>query len=265
MLDIPIFVITDESGRQLALTKFLEANQIEFIISKAVYFDRQPSSFHSQRSYLLSRRKLSLRELGCAQAHQNVYEVIIQEKIPMSLVFEEDVSISDLNLLLRSIREIQEMNIEQPLVASFHTENAELHRKQKMYSTWERCYSFPSGANAYLINFEAAQKFRASNSNLDFVADWPPAKGIIYLLQTEPSIHHTTSGSMIEDSRRLNDLTSLVKLKNILDLLLFFRFFRINRFVKLKLNTYFSELYLPVILRIIRKYLKMSKTFKSSF
>jgi GR25 family glycosyltransferase involved in LPS biosynthesis len=260
---IPIFVITDEAGRQQALTNLLKAHELKFRIAKAVFFERPPSTYNPKRSYLLSRRRLSLRELGCAQAHQNVYETIIREDISLALILEEDAKVLDARLLLQSIKIILDSNCESGFIASYYSENAEISRNRTNQTPWRRCYGFPSGAVAYLIDKEAANILTSYNSNLDFAADWPPAKELSFFLKPDRIISHSILESKIEESRRLNSLSILVKLGNLIDLLLFTRFIRLKRMTDIRFRNYLTRLYFPVFFRILRKTIRFSDTRRS--
>lgn len=262
--DIPIFVITDENGRQINLANLLNSHKLKFRVSPAVYFKKPPDFYNARVSYLLSRRRLSLRELGCAQAHQNVYNTIIQEDIDLALILEEDSIILDFDSLIKSIEIINNSNFRNGngIIASFYSQNAELIRLQKTPSPWKRCHGFPSGAVAYLIDKKAAKVLISHNSNLNFAADWPPARVLTFFLNTETIVTHEDGFSAIDESRTLNNLSILVKTLNILDLLICTRFIRISQITDLRFGYYLTQLHLPVFLRMLRKISRFSYSHK---
>lgn len=260
---LTIFVISNLAGRHLQLFKVLYSNKLQFRIEQPVFFSSHPEFFDSARSYLLSRRKNSLPELGCAQAHKNIYDKMIKENIPLALIFEDDAIILDFNRFTLCVNEIRELNTNSALVASFYSQNAELKRFTNKQKLWRRCHGTPSGAVAYIINKKAAESLRSANKSLDYKADWPPSRGLTFLLNTDQVVSHSETESMISESRIVNELSTSLRLANTLDLLLFNRYFKLKLQMNINLSDYLTLLYFPVILRIIRRITHYSEKYKT--
>jgi GR25 family glycosyltransferase involved in LPS biosynthesis len=114
--------------------------------------------------------KLSAGEVGCLISHQNVYDVICNEKIEWALVFEDDAEILiDAKNLVKMSQNWFESGYE--LVhLSPHLGGVVMNQNE---FNCGRVFVPPLSAYAYWISLKGARKLRTKKNIIGGLADWP--------------------------------------------------------------------------------------------
>ncbi len=200
------YVIGGEKGRSVTLEKQLRSLDIDFHNFPGVFYQTFPNYFSEKRSRVLSRTKLTLTELGCARAHQNVYEDVLQREYSHAVIFEDDAVILDMAAFRDFVTTANsEIEIAKPFVRSFFSRSAILAKhlpsKLKMHHLYQ-LKTPPSHTVCYLINNRACQILREVNKFGDWVADWPQSDLVEYQLVLPMIVHpDKTQGSLIGNER----------------------------------------------------------------
>ena len=200
------YVIGGENGRGVTLENQLRSLRIEFHKFPGVFFQTFPSYFSEKRSRVLTRTKLTLPELGCARAHQNVYEDVLQRGYSFAVIFEDDAVITDLPAFFEFVNiSKSEIKIETPLVRSLFSRSAILTKhlpsKLEMHNLYQ-VKTPPSTTLSYLINNKACQILRQVNQFGDWTADWPQSDLVEYqLVLPMIAIPDETQTSLIGNAR----------------------------------------------------------------
>lgn len=130
-------------------------------------------------------RDLSLAEIGGSLGHQYAYREIVSRKIPWGLIFEDDARLINKSFpfnLLDKFTKPTHINLAQ------HTRTLpKFKQKFEAYGVLELL--MPSTwAHAYLLNLEAAQKYKANFDRYGITTypDWPypQPKGIDFYIST---------------------------------------------------------------------------------
>lgn len=201
-----VFVIGAPHLRTSNVTPVLEAAKIPYEIIPATFLEIFPMEFNPARSLLLSKRRLGLGEIGCAQSHLNCYRKFLDSESYFALIFEDDAIIEFDNLpkIFLELSEFNELLRKKGMgnsILSFYTENAVGIRGILERSPFLKLKGFPSGAVAYAIGRNASLRLLETNANLDFVADWPRAKDLKFFLTKQKLVRHpeTRSESLMHD------------------------------------------------------------------
>jgi hypothetical protein len=92
------FVIGDDKKRKIVVLPNLHKFGFKPKIIAPNFFDKWPVNFSRERSLALTRRSLSLGELGCAQSHLDCYKTFLDSNSHLTLIFEDDAFLSDQKL-----------------------------------------------------------------------------------------------------------------------------------------------------------------------
>lgn len=114
-------------------------------------------------------------EVGCAAAHRQAYQLLMDSESNWALIIEDDAEIARFNLLLHRVKEIIHMHpAASPLVVSFYTR--EVRDKGLGPAFIPGAYFTPisiSSAVCYLSNKAAAQVILERQTPIQATADWP--------------------------------------------------------------------------------------------
>lgn len=263
MTSFKIFVISDYSGREEALLVELNSAKLSYQIQEAIFFQKIPDFWNSKLSYLMTRRKLSINELGCASAHQNTYDFMVHNEVSFALVFEDDAIINNIDGLLKSIHLAISQKFAPGFILSFYSENAEIPRSNPDGLKIRKCYSPPSGAVCYLLDFDAARILLEANQSLIYPPDWPLTEEIDFYINVEKLVSHSGSSSYLDVGRNKNKISAAKRFVNLLDLFLLSRYLKIRRIHHIDFGKYMTLLYVPTFTRYMRKMTRISRRFHS--
>ncbi|MEM7132764.1 MAG: glycosyltransferase family 25 protein [Chloroflexota bacterium] len=99
-LDLPIWVLNleRETERRRFITQQLNELGIDFELIKAVDKEtlttEELSHYSKQAAFKSEARELSRDEIGCVLSHANMWQRMVDEKIPEVLILEDDVRVS---------------------------------------------------------------------------------------------------------------------------------------------------------------------------
>ena len=114
-------------------------------------------------------------EVGCAAAHRNAYQLLLDSESNWALIIEDDAEISNTDLLVRRVEEIlQERYGDSPLIVSFYAR--EIRESGLGASLVPGAHFIPisiSSAVCYLLNRAAAQIVLDRQTPIQAAADWP--------------------------------------------------------------------------------------------
>jgi GR25 family glycosyltransferase involved in LPS biosynthesis len=249
------FVIGDDKKRKIVVLPNLHKFGFKPKIIAPNFFDKWPVNFSRERSLALTRRSLSLGELGCAQSHLDCYKTFLDSNSHLTLIFEDDAFLSDqkLNEFKTALKQIEilEMTLnESGRVYTFFTESAIVKNKAIAGSNFLEIYGEPSGALCYVVNRRGAEALIIENRNLDFQADWPRSKNIDYFLYYNKLISHgntNLSHDSLLDFQRKSLNHSKLKKFYLASKSLFFVTYVINNKYYESWNQYLSINVLPVV------------------
>ena len=205
------FVIGDNERRRIVVLQNLDRFGFKPKIMAPNFFEEWPENFSSERSLALTRRSLSLGELGCAKSHLDCYKMFLESDNQLALIFEDDAFLSDQKLnefktALMQIEILEEKLDQTGRVFTFFTESAIVKNKTISDSNFFKIYGEPSGALCYVVNRRGADALITANRNLDFQADWPRSKNIDYFLYCNKLISHGNTNqshdSLLEFQRK---------------------------------------------------------------
>lgn len=113
-------------------------------------------------------------EIGCALAHRDAYEVLLQSDCEWGLVFESDAKIVDL-VELRKVVESVIQESEGRDVVSLYSESPIFAKTERYLGSvrFVELKTVPDGTVAYLINRRAAASFIEAQTPISSVSDWP--------------------------------------------------------------------------------------------
>lgn len=129
-------------------------------------------NYDAERARQLNRRDLSLGEIGCALSHLAIYKKMVDENIPLALIFEDDALIGSQfpeileRLVAQSIAE------DETIMLLSHTHKysgwfgRKIDRNHRLVPAVEAYY-----AHAYLVTLAAARKLCATLPPVHAVAD----------------------------------------------------------------------------------------------
>lgn len=247
-----IYIIGGENGRCIKLKDQLESLDFEFLSVPGVFYSDFPDYFNAKRSQVLSRTKLTLRELGCARAHLNVYEDVLTCGYTYAVIFEDDALIDNLSTFSELITIFErDIPMDKPLVLSLFTRSAilsdRLTNKLDKYDLF-RVINSPSSTLCYFINRKACEILRDANQFGDWVSDWPQSNLIDYQIILPTLVKHDESHeSLIGDERYDRRRRGIYRAKVLLFEFLLFNYFLYGLRV-LPFSVYLRLVYKPRII-----------------
>lgn len=113
-------------------------------------------------------------EIGCAAAHLDAYEVLLQSNCEWGLVFESDAKIVD-SVELQNIVESVTQESRDEDVVSLYSESPIFAKSVRRLGSvpFVELRTVPDGTVAYLINRRAAASFIEAQTPIGSVSDWP--------------------------------------------------------------------------------------------
>lgn len=167
MNNFKTFVISlpEATDRQDIMRAHLGAHGVEFEFIEAVdgrQFDPATHPAHDTlKRRLFFGRDLLGAEIGCLLSHKKIYQKIVDEQIPLALIFEDDVELKDnfMSILEASLRHIDRYDIlrfinKPKLIKKPHKKLIALDDTHHIIQT----HGVPGGAYAYLITLDGAKK-----------------------------------------------------------------------------------------------------------
>ena len=173
-----VFVVSlKESPRRSKIKADLRARNIDFEFFDAVDArEGVPESYHHRINRSVAKRRL-LRpmndtEFGCALSHALVYEHIVKNQIPHSIILEDDAIITDgFDMLLRE-KQLENTDINMALL--YHNYCYATKKKCKLGTLNYRIPAFmPRSTTAYYIDISATKTLQKATQIIDYVADFP--------------------------------------------------------------------------------------------
>lgn len=217
-LPFQIYVIGDTHIRPSTIIEYLEKNNIPFEKISPTFYTTIPAHFDPVRSQVLSKKHLSLSEIGCANSHQLCYKRLLNSESDYALVLEDDAELvdSDFNsvtlLAKKFIAENSRKFESESRALLFYTESANLLEIKNSTNEFFVLRGNASHAMAYLLNGSAALELLNKNANLDYVADWPKGTNVNFYLTKKRLFNHGSKNakvkSLIETGRMLSKLPS---------------------------------------------------------
>jgi hypothetical protein len=251
----PIFVIADLQRRPSSIISQLSAIGISFNIIPSTFISEYPVGFNPERCQALSKRVVTLSEVGCALSHLASYRELLKSDHQYAYVFEDDASFLDgenVSVFDYGINFIESVKTSsnQSNLLLLHTESANLKSVSLGGLKIFRAAGNPSHSLAYLISRQASVELIESNQNCDYVADWPRGTDIDFYCSIEKYFAHGSKNgstlSMIEPSRSVKlSGTRWNLVRNIRDLTLVTYF--ANRKYFLNLDNYFRIIWWPFL------------------
>lgn len=179
-MTLPVFVISlpEATERRAQIASHLKelglAHEIVDAVDGRGFDVPAHTAYNGRRRRLLFGRDLTGGELGCALSHRSIYERMADENIPLALVLEDDVVLSeDIPAVLK--------------VLSGMTDRFELVRflgskkvarlQQRVVADLGGGYSLnrlrttPGGAHAYVVTLSGAQKLLRAMQRIDVPID----------------------------------------------------------------------------------------------
>jgi GR25 family glycosyltransferase involved in LPS biosynthesis len=249
------FVIGDDIRRKMLVLDNLYKFRFKPEIVTPNFFQEWPENFSKKRSLALTRRSLSLGEIGCAKSHIDCYEKFLSNKHPLTLIFEDDAHIAQINFnefiyALQQI-EVMEANSENlGRVYTFFTESAIVKKETTSEPTFFRVLGEPSHGVCYVANRKGAEALISANKNLDFQADWPKSASIKYFLYSNKLISHGETYQIHDsflDSQRKSLTHSKIKTSYLAIKSIFFVTYILNKQYYKSKNQYLLINVLPIL------------------
>ncbi|MBC8950099.1 glycosyltransferase family 25 protein [Xenorhabdus sp. TS4] len=193
---------------QREIEKF-KLNNVEFISAVNGYTLTDNQLMDSVFNY--PECQLTKGEIGCALSHLKIYKRIVDEKIPLALILEDDALLSlKINKVISEIKDFDNCNVPNVYLlnkAKSYIKNKKIESNNlSFYSIYEASYAY-----GYVVNYQAAQNLIDNMSPIRFEADmW----GIFRILNIaniycllNPVIHNGDAScvtSSIEEDRQKN-------------------------------------------------------------
>ena len=189
------FVIGDNNRRKMLVLDNLNKFRFKPEIVTPNFLQEWPENFSKKRSLALTRRSLSLGEIGCAKSHIDCYGKFLSNKHPLTLIFEDDAYLAQINFseFISALEQIEVMedNLENlGRVYTFFTESAIIKKETTSEPKFLRVLGEPSHGVCYVVNRRGAEALIGVNKNFDFQADWPRSASIKYFLYSNKLISH---------------------------------------------------------------------------
>ena len=225
-LPFEIFVIGDNQIRPSRIINLLETRGIPFQTVPPTFYSSSPNHFNQARSQILSKKLLSLSEMGCANSHLLCYKRLLDSDSEYALVLEDDAEL--INSDCHELVEIANMFINRNFLNTksksrlllYYTESANLLENKVSKGEFLVVRGNPSHAMAYLLNRSAAKELLTANAYLDYVPDWPKGTSLEFYLTRRRLFNHGsklgTVESLLERGRKQSKLN--VRERNILNI-----------------------------------------------
>jgi glycosyl transferase family 25 len=251
-LRISIFVISDPNIRPSKILSLLENEGIKHRKVSPIFLKHYPAEFNSKRSQVLSKKRLSLSEIGCATAHLSCYSNFLESGDDFALVFEDDAHLIDSNLdslydLTRKFLEFKKATFKHESIAMlYYSESANVIQANEYFYN---IVGNASHAMAYLINRLSAMELLKRNAQYDYVADWPKGTEIKFFLPKIKLFEHGSKNgsveSFIELGRLDNTLNFQSKIIQNLKIIFFVAYFKNISFFS-GISDYIRILWMPI-------------------
>jgi len=252
-LGISVFIISDPEVRPSKILELLKSRAIKFQRISPFFFKQYPTDFDARRSRVLSKKHLTLSEVGCAKSHLTCYEIFLKSESDFALIFEDDADLINSNVdALWDITEkyilfTNEVSKLEPIALTYHTESANLITANKDFYS---AVGNASNTMAYLINRLGASELIVRNAHLDYVADWPRGTRIKFHVPVTKLFDHGSKNgsvkSLIESGRILYRRGFILNLLQNLSIVTFTTYFRnLSYFSNFK--DYIRVLWFPII------------------
>lgn len=251
-LRISIFVISDPNIRPSKILSLLENEGIKHHRVSPIFLKQYPVEFNAKRSQVLSKKRLSLSEIGCAKAHLSCYSKFLESDDDFALIFEDDAHLidSDLDSLYNLTRKFMDFNKAtfkyDSIAMLYYSESANIIQANQYFYN---IVGNASHAMAYLINRLSAMDLLKRNAQSDYVADWPKGTGIRFFLPESRLFEHGSKNgsveSFIEPARLFNTLDFQSKILQNLKIIFFVTYFRNISFFS-GINDYVRILWVPI-------------------
>ncbi|WP_253694931.1 MULTISPECIES: glycosyltransferase family 25 protein [unclassified Treponema] len=147
--------------------------------------------YNSQLSQKITKRQLSLGEIGCALSHKAIYKKMIDEDISQALILEDDIAI--LPNFFEVYTAISQINVGNKVVLLGTTAKKPMKKlwKKKLFNNYSMYLVLNSygGTYGYVIGLDAAKKIYYSNEKVFTVADnWKYYRRFSQIWLISPSI-----------------------------------------------------------------------------
>jgi len=255
------FVIGDDIRRKMLVLDNLYTFGFEPKIVTPNFFQQWPENFSKKRSLALTRRSLSLGEIGCAKSHIDCYEKFLSNKYLLTLIFEDDAHLAQINFneFIYALQKIEVMEVNSENIGrvyTFFTESAIVKKETTSEPTFFRVLGEPSHGVCYVVNRKGAKALISANKNLDFQADWPKSANIEFFLYSNKLITHGTTNEIpvsFLDSQRKSLTQSKIETFYLAIKSIFFVTYIFNKQYYKSKREYFSINVLPIIKWRLRK------------
>jgi glycosyl transferase family 25 len=245
---IPKYVIESLDRRQSIIGEQLKTLNLEYISVPGTFFERYPENFDPKESWVKSKRRLSISEIGCANSHLNVYKSIIASDVAIALVFEDDCSITDFSILNEIIDNALKMNIEESFCITLHAKKATLKYSERYDTFLFSVIDIPSTTVCYLITRKAAEALSIANQNLNYVADWPKNSKVKFYLTKRIIVETNEENSIIAKNRGTTSISSFSRLIIMLSIFSGVHYLMYRKYFN-DLQEYVSILIMPSVVR----------------
>lgn len=249
------FVIGDNNRRKMLVLDNLNKFRFKPEIVTPNFLQEWPENFSKKRSLALTRRSLSLGEIGCAKSHIDCYGKFLSKKHPLTLIFEDDAYLAQINFsaFIYALEQIEVM--EEKLeylgrVYTFFTESAIVAKEATSEAKFLRVLGEPSHAVCYVVNRKGAEALMSANKNFDFQADWPKSARINYFLYSNKLISHGETYQINDsflDSQRKSLTHSKIKTLYLAAKSIFFVTYILNKQYYKSKNQYLLINVLPIL------------------
>jgi len=252
-LGVAIFVISDPNIRSSKILDLLENRRTKHQRISPIFLKQNPINFNAKRSLILSKKHLTLSEIGCAKSHLTCYEKFLSSNKDFAIIFEDDADLIDANTdafyetTKKFLLFTDKKSKSEPTVLLYYTESANLIIANDDF------YSIVGNASttmAYLINRLAAVELLARNANYDYVADWPKGTSIKFFLPTINLFEHGSKNgsvvSLIEPDRFSSKLNMKRKILQNLRIISFENYFSNIKYFN-GLTEYMRILWIPLL------------------
>ena len=179
----------------------LSGQKLTLIVEPAVFIgeDEYRQISHQSREFhkSLYGRALTIGEVGCALAHENVYRDFLERSEDWCLVLEDDAQIADVpRFVSRALSIFPVLDSNKPIIVSMFFQNFTVGKFAKRGPIGGTYWSklAPYGAVAYLVNRLAAERILRAQSENRHQADWPvTARDVKFLLDFSKMVTHPQS------------------------------------------------------------------------
>lgn len=249
------FVIGDNNRRKMLVLDNLNQFRFKPEIVAPNFLQEWPENFSKKRSLALTRRSLSLPEIGAAQSHMDCYGKFLSNTHPLTLIFEDDAYLAQINFsefisALEQIEVMEDSSEDLGRVYTFFTESAIIKKETTSEPKFLRVLGEPSGAVCYVVNRKGAEALISANKNHDFQPDWPRSPSIKYFLYSNKLISHgETYGihhSFLDSQRKLLS-KSKIEILYLAAKSIFFITYILNRHYYNSKNQYLLINVLPIL------------------